>query len=228
MKNRKKNFIAACLLLLVSVSASLAQTGSVRGFVYEKESGEPVIFTNVVLEGTTYGIATDVNGYYNITKLPTGDYTLRVSYIGFDTVRVNIKVGNGQIVNQNAYLKKQDIRLGTVVISQEALKKTTEVDVAVETITPKQIKHIPTIGGEPDIAQYLQILPGVVFTGDQGGQLYIRGGTPIQNVVLLDGMVVYNPFHSIGLFSVFDTDILRNVDVYTGAFPQIMAEGFRL
>ncbi|MCB0429205.1 MAG: TonB-dependent receptor [Flavobacteriales bacterium] len=219
MKNRKKNFIAACLLLLVSVSASLAQTGSVRGFVYEKESGEPVIFTNVVLEGTTYGIATDVNGYYNITKLPTGDYTLRVSYIGFDTVRVNIKVGNGQIVNQNAYLKKQDIRLGTVVISQEALKKTTEVDVAVETITPKQIKHIPTIGGEPDIAQYLQILPGVVFTGDQGGQLYIRGGTPIQNVVLLDGMVVYNPFHSIGLFSVFDTDILRNVDVYTGGFP---------
>src|SRR6202007_2836734 len=57
-----------------------------------------------------------------------------------------------------------------------------------------------------------------VFTGDQGGQLYIRGGTPVQNKVLLDGMIVYNPFHSIGLFSVFDNDIIRNADVYTGGF----------
>jgi hypothetical protein len=62
------------------------------------------------------------------------------------------------------------------------------------------------------------VLPGVVFTGDQGGQLYIRGGAPIQNKVLLDGMIVYNPFHSIGLFSVFDTDIIRNAEVYTGGF----------
>ena len=62
------------------------------------------------------------------------------------------------------------------------------------------------------------MLPGVVFTGDQGGQLYIRGGSPIQNKVLLDGMVVYNPFHSIGLFSVFETDIIKTADVYTGGF----------
>ena len=60
---------------------------------------------------------------------------------------------------------------------------------------------IPTIAGEPDLAQYMQVIPGVVFTGDQGGQLYIRGGSPIQNKVLLDGMIIYSPFHSIGLFS---------------------------
>ncbi|MFN3939458.1 MAG: TonB-dependent receptor plug domain-containing protein, partial [Chitinophagales bacterium] len=78
--------------------------------------------------------------------------------------------------------------------------------------------RLPSIGGEPDLAQYLQVLPGVIFTGDQGGQLYIRGGSPIQNKVLLDGMVIYNPFHSIGLFSVFETDIIRSVDVYTGGF----------
>ena len=62
------------------------------------------------------------------------------------------------------------------------------------------------------------MVPGVIFTGDQGGQLYIRGGSPIQNKVLLDGMVIYNPFHSIGLFSVFDADIIRNADVYSGGF----------
>ena len=74
------------------------------------------------------------------------------------------------------------------------------------------------MGGQADFAQYLQVVPGVIFTGDQGGQLYIRGGSPIQNKVLLDGMVVYNPFHSIGLLSVFYTDIIRNADVYTGGF----------
>jgi len=74
------------------------------------------------------------------------------------------------------------------------------------------------VGGQADLAQYLQVLPGVVFTGDQGGQLYIRGGSPVQNKVMMDGMVIYNPFHSIGLFSVFETDIIRNADVYTGGF----------
>lgn len=72
--------------------------------------------------------------------------------------------------------------------------------------------------GEPDIAQYLQVLPGVVFTGDQGGQLYIRGGLPVQNKVLLDGLIVYNPFHSIGLFSVFDSEIMKSADVYSAGF----------
>ena len=94
----------------------------------------------------------------------------------------------------------------------------TEVKVASIKITNKDLQIIPTIGGEPDLAQYMQIIPGVIFTGDQGGQLYIRGGSPIQNKVLLDGMTIYSPFHSIGLFSVFDSDIIRTTDVYTGGF----------
>ncbi|MCS7086994.1 MAG: Plug domain-containing protein, partial [Bacteroidia bacterium] len=69
-----------------------------------------------------------------------------------------------------------------------------------------------------DLAQYLQVVPGVVFTGDQGGQLFVRGGTPIQNFTLLDGAIVYSAFHTLGLFSVFDTDYIRGVDVYTAGF----------
>src|SRR5690606_31353692 len=108
--------------------------------------------------------------------------------------------------------------LKEVQVSASQTERKTTVNVAVEKITPREITSLPSIGGEPDVAQYLQTLPGVVSTGDQGGQLYIRGGTPIQTLFLLDGMIVYNPFHSIGLFSVFDTDILRNVEVYTGGF----------
>ena len=96
----------------------------------------------------------------------------------------------------------------TVTISAEKQEAQTNVKMSVTKLTPKEIKKMPSIGGDPDLAQYLQVLPGVVFTGDQGGQLYIRGGSPIQNKVLLDGMIIYNPFHSIGLFSVFDTEVL--------------------
>ncbi|MBW7844517.1 MAG: TonB-dependent receptor plug domain-containing protein, partial [Bacteroidia bacterium] len=97
-------------------------------------------------------------------------------------------------------------------------KEKNEVKISVNTITQKNLKQLPAFGGEPDLAQYLQVLPGVVFSGDQGGQLYIRGGTPVHNKMLLDGMIIYNPFHSIGLFSVIDADIIRSADVYAGSF----------
>jgi hypothetical protein len=85
-------------------------------------------------------------------------------------------------------------------------------------ISPKQLQKIPTVGGTPDLVQYLQILPGVVFSGDQGGQLYIRGGSPVMNKIILDGMTIYNPFHSIGLFSIFDVDLMKSADVYSAGF----------
>jgi hypothetical protein len=196
----------------------ISQTGTIRGFVYEKESGEPVIYTNVYLYKTTYGASTDINGYFVITKIPTGKYTLLISYLGFDTLRMEITVKANEIIDKKLYLEKGTYTLKQVQVTADREEARSETRTSVVKISPKQIKQIPAIGGQPDLAQYLQVLPGVVFTGDQGGQLYIRGGSPIQNKVILDGMVVYNPFHSIGLFSVFETDILRSADVYTGGF----------
>ncbi len=196
----------------------MAQSGVIRGFVYDNKTGEPVIFTNVVLKGTSLGSTTDQNGFYSITKIPAGDYTIQVSYLGYQTLEEAISVEDDDILTQKIYLKEQNVQLETFEVSAEKEEARTEVKMSMTKLTPKQITKMPSVGGQPDLAQYLQVLPGVVFTGDQGGQLYIRGGSPIQNKVLLDGMIVYNPFHSIGLFSVFDTDILRNADVYTGGF----------
>ena len=209
------------LLFLLSVlltTTAFAQTGNIRGFVYEKESGEPVMFCNVILKGTTIGAATDINGMYNISKVNPGNYTLIVTYIGYDTTQVNITLKGGQILSQNLEIREASIKLNEVKISGEREAMRTEVKAAAIKITKQDLEMMPTIGGEPDLAQYMQVIPGVVFTGDQGGQLYIRGGSPIQNKVLLDGMIIYSPFHSIGLFSVFDSDIIRNTDVYTGGF----------
>jgi hypothetical protein len=206
------------LSILLFTSTVFAQSGNIRGFVYEKSSGEPIMFCNVILKGTTIGASTDINGMYNISKVKAGDYTLMVTYIGYDTSSVNITLKSGKILTQNLEISESSVKLNEVRISAERTEMRTEVKAAVIKITKQDMKMIPTIGGEPDLAQYLQVIPGVVFTGDQGGQLYIRGGSPIQNKVLLDGMIIYSPFHSIGLFSVFDTDIIRNTDVYTGGF----------
>lgn len=195
-----------------------AQTGTIRGFVYDKANGEPMIFTNVVLQGTTYGAATDVNGYYSISRIPPGDYMLFVTTLGYDTVSKPVSVKRDQIITEKLFLSKRAIMMREFEVSAEKMESQTQVRTGVTKLTPKQIERMPAIGGEADLAQFLQVVPGVIFTGDQGGQLYVRGGSPIMNKVLLDGMVLYNPFHSIGLFSVFDNDIIRNADIYTGGF----------
>src|SRR5690606_34777365 len=113
---------------------------------------------------------------------------------------------------------QQDRTLAGVEVSARKTDKITQVNAGATTINAKEIKLLPSAGGEPDIAQYLQVMPGVIFTGDQGGQLYIRGGAPAQTGILLDGVTIYNPFHSIGLYSVFETDAIRNVEVYSAGF----------
>lgn len=216
-----KHFLTVFVLLLALLFASfsgIAQYGTVRGFVYERESGEPVIFTNVYFKGTSIGAATDVNGYFVISRIPPGDYTLLITSMGHDSVQMPLTIRANDVITKNLFLDASAMQLEGVLITARREEAQTETRTSMVTITPRQIRQLPSFGGQADLAQYLQVLPGVIFTGDQGGQLYIRGGPPIQNKVLLDGMTIYNPFHSIGLFSVFDTDILRNVDVYTGGF----------
>ena len=206
--------VVTCYLLPATCNAQLA---NVRGFVYAKDNGEPALFTNVYLKGTTMGGATDINGFFNITKVKPGTYTLVATYLGYDSVNETITVAANQIFSKKYYLNKSSIQLIEVVATGEQQAKKENTQVSVMRVDPAEIKKLPSVG-QPDLAQYLQVLPGVTFTGDQGGQLYIRGGSPVQNKVLLDGMIIYNPFHSIGLFSVFDNDIIKNADVYTAGF----------
>ena len=149
--------ILSLSFLLFIVTASFSQTGTVRGFVYDKETGEPILFTNVLLKGTTYGVATDVNGYYSITNIPPGNYKLITTSIGYDSAIVDITVRTAEILTKTLTITKSAINLMDVEISGEREAAKTEVRTSVNKVTPREIKMVPSVGGEPDLAQYLQV-----------------------------------------------------------------------
>lgn len=206
------------LFLFFSFSLSAQNDAKIRGFIYNEENGNPVLYSEVMILENEKGSTTDERGLYSIENLEGGEYTLLCTRVGFDTATKKVQVTAGKIKNVNLYISPTTIRMDEVEVTDNRFKKEKTVKISETQVSPKEVSKIPAIGGEPDFAQYLQVLPGVTFSGDQGGNFYIRGGTPVQNKVVMDGMTIYNPFHSIGLFSVFDMDYIRNVDVYTGGF----------
>lgn len=208
------------LLLLLTCSSAFAQNkGSIKGEISNSRDGNPLGFVNVVLEGTKYGTSTDINGFFSINQLPAGTYTLKTTSVGYEPYSQQIVLPADKAVKVEIQLKPTSVNIGNVEITGDKnTRKTIEVDNSVTTLTSESITRMPSVGGEPDLAQALQLVAGVISTGDQGGQLYIRGGSPVQNKLLLDGVILYNPFHSIGLFSVLETDVIRSADIYTGGF----------
>ena len=206
------------LTVFICSTASAQKGGALRGNVFDKNTGEPLIFCTVLLQGTSIGTTTDVDGFFSIGNIPAGSYNVVVSSIGYDSSAIQVTIREGGISNQRVMLAESAIQLGTVELSARREQARSDVSISKVTVTANQIKSLPGTGGQADIAQYLPVLPGIISTGDQGGQIYIRGGSPIQNRIMLDGMTIFNPFHSIGFYSVFETETIKTVDVLTAGF----------
>jgi hypothetical protein len=214
-----KKFLFFFAFLLLSAQMMQAQnTGTIRGNVFDKDTGEPIIYGSVRVADTDLGVITDLDGFFTFASVAEGKYTIIAYSLGYDSTAVEVAVVAGKITYERIVIGQNAVNLQTVNVSAEKEKARSDVQVSKVRVTPKQIRSLPSTGGESDIAQYLPVLPGVIVSGDQGGQLYIRGGSPIQNKILLDGMTIYNPFHSIGFFSVFETEAIKSVDVLTGGF----------
>ena len=206
------------VVILICFTCVAFTQSIIRGKVFDKQTGEPIAFADVFIESLSLGTTTNMDGFFTLNGISQGTYIIKVSYLGFETQELSKEVSGDNIITQNFLLSQSGITLDAVDVSAKRSAAKTEIQVSKLTVTQKQITALPSLGGEPDIAQYLQVIPGVVSTGDQGGQLFIRGGSPFQNKILLDGLNIYNPFHSLGLFSAFETDVIRNVDVYTAGF----------
>ncbi len=217
--------IIAIIFLFLSYQLT-AQDVIIRGFIYSKATGEAIPYQKVKLLNVkdsliVTGATSDINGYYSMPGIAQGTYLLNVSSYDFVTIWEPIKVDKPKgIMNVKFELEIDDQvkAFGEVKVSAEAKQKKTEVLISTIKLDKKGLERIPSMGAENDIIGALSVTPGVVTTGDQGGQLYVRGGTPIQNKILLDGMTIYSPFHSIGFFSIFETELVKSADVYTGGF----------
>ena len=202
---------------------TFAQDFSIRGFVYDDSNMEPLSDLKVKLlkidSSVIAGAFTNLNGGFLIPKLSRGSYIVKVETGGFKKTYVNVVMNDKQkIYDVQIKLVRNSQDYKEVVVDLGKKEKKNEVLIGTLKYNKEGLERIPVHGGENDIVGAISVTPGVVTTGDQGGQLYVRGGTPIQNKVLLDGMTIYNPFHSIGFFSIFETELVKNVDVYTGGF----------
>jgi hypothetical protein len=214
----------AALSISGSVSAQTAAPpddsagGDIRGIVSDSTTGEKILGVNVRVMGTTRGATTNLNGFYLIGGIPPGSWQLVFSAIGYERKEKMIRVKTGEQTTIDVRLVPRMIEAREVVVEGQSSGALLQRNAMVHSMTPGSFKNLPTTG-QPDLLRALQLLPGITSTSDASAKFYVRGGAGDQNLFLLDGMKVYNPYHAFGLFSVFDPDIIRNVDVYTGAFP---------
>ncbi len=192
--------------------------GELKGYVYEEETGFVIPLASIALLGTELGSVSNEYGFYLVRKIPQGTYTLVARCVGYEEFRQEIRVASEQLGSLIVRLKKKSYELEEATITAARRRWERMTPVGTQRVTAESMKRTPSLGVQSDLAQVLQTLPGVIFTGDRGGQLYVRGGAPIHNKVIMDGMTIINPFHSIGFMSVFDSEILQSVDVYSAAY----------
>ena len=190
-----------------------------NGFVRDASNGEPLAYCNVYLDKTEYGSATNDKGYYYIGHVPPGKYELMASFVGYKTEKRTFLIGPNQTMNVNLELSAGTIEVKEVRVTADRARFEREVEVSAVRLETKQLQFIPKVGGEVDLFRTIQLLPGVIATSDFSNRLYIRGGSPDQNLILLDGITVYNPSHLFGLFSPFIAEAVSDVTLLAGGFP---------
>ncbi len=214
-------FRKVLVLLLIFSAVVLSQsqeTGTLRGFVTDSTTSEALAYGNVFIKELNKGASTDARGYFLIPSIPAEkSFSLVVSYVGYKTRTTTISVAKNKVTQYNIKLIPSSIELQTIEKIGERIAERNETDISLQRIITRDLEALPQ-GVETDIFRSLQYLPGVQSTGDVSARFYVRGGASNQNLVLVDGVTVYNPFHALGLFSVIDPDMINNVEFYKGGF----------
>lgn len=206
------------LCALSSVALADPKDGTISGFVEDSVSKETIVGATVVVEGTKLGAYTNKSGYFSIANVPTGKQTIVVTYVGFGRKSLEIDVPAEGGVKLRIQMSQESVVKEGVTVQGERAAETRQINISRVNIPMEQLSQI-RIGGEADIFRALQMLPGVLTSSQISSGLYIRGGSPDQNLVLLDGMTVYNPTHLFGFISAFNNDAIKDVELLKGGFP---------
>ncbi len=205
-------------LLLLSLFSLTYARQSIHGFVRENETGEPLPYANVILPALNRGATSNVEGYFVVSDLPVGTHTLIVSIIGYSKYEQTIDLPADLNLRLDIRLDQVIIEGQTIEVSAEREKFKELVSTSTVTLDRRAIEVAPSFV-EADVFRALQLLPGVQSLNDFSSALYVRGSTPDQNLIMLDGITVYNPMHLGGIFSTFNTDAIKEADFHAGGFP---------
>lgn len=212
-------WIFSFLLLFISFSQGFSQQKSaISGTISDGSTGETLIGATVYVEELKRGTSTNIYGFYSFTLEP-GTYNIKVSFIGYETIEEQV-VLNGD-VRKDYKLTTAGIQVDEAVIEAENTAKENIESVQMSSINMQmeQIKKIPAFMGEVDIIKAIQLMPGVQAAGEGSSGFHVRGGAVDQNLILLDESPVYNASHLLGFFSVFNSDAIKEMELFKGGIP---------
>ena len=212
-------YILLYALILSGIAKTNAQNyGTLRGFVIDSANGEILAYATVYLQDTKQGSTTDTRGFYSIPSIPIGMHSVVFSFVGYVPKIVEVKIRTDKITEISTQLLPGSVNYNAIVKIGEMIKKPNENDAGLYNLTGREIQIAPK-GIEADVMRSLQMIPGVKTSNDVSSRYYVRGGGSDQNLVLLDGVTIYNPYHALGIFSIIDPEIINNVQFYKGTFP---------
>ena len=196
---------------------SLKSSPSISGFVRDISNGEPISYANVFISNSTNGSTTNRDGYFAIPDLQVGKYELNVTMIGFASYKDSVELLTNESVRLDIVLRSQVLESSEILVTAERQKFQRAIESSQISLDIRELNSAPAFI-EPDVFRTLQMLPGVQTTSDFSSALYVRGSTPDQNLIMLDGIAIYNPYHLGGIFSTFNTDAIKEADFRAGGF----------
>ncbi len=223
----KTGYIYALLILLVLIPGILSaqeRNSSISGEIRDAVTKQPLPGATVLLLNTKIGTAADINGYFSIKNIPNGLYSVRASFIGYEqSTKVDISAATSRNTTVYFDLSPTQMKTNEVTVSGNYYEKPADQATSYRSLTQQEIRR--SAGSAEDIFRVMQSLPGVATAGGKSAQLIVRGGSPDENLTLLDNIEIYNPIHfartgeSMGIISIINPSLLRGVDFMTGGFP---------
>ncbi|MFH0766363.1 MAG: TonB-dependent receptor [Calditrichota bacterium] len=199
----------------------VSNAASLSGYIVDAFSDEPLPAAAVAVQGTDRGASANLDGFYVLDQLPTGTYKLIISHLGYLTVEKEITLKQGQIRRLNISLPPSRVQLAEAIVThhkEEGGDERLNPKVSTVPVEAKFIRLMPSLGAEMDVLRALQTIPGVKSSSDISSALYVRGGSPDQTLILMDHNVVYNPSHLFGIFSTFNADAVKHLELMKGGF----------
>lgn len=210
----KKTFFII-LLIAGSIPVLLSQI-TISGTIFDKSTGEYLISANVYNTETHDGTVSNVYGFYSL-KTEKGAISIKISYVGYQTREFSFTSTKDTLLNIPL---EASIEIEEVIVSDRSPQaKVQDVQMSTIKLSPKKVKQLPVILGETDIIKTIQLTPGVQGGTEGSSGFFVRGGSADQNLILLDGVPVYNANHLFGFMSVFNSDAIKDVTLFKGGFP---------